>query len=76
MTSDMAETDRREQARETVNTLRFLGGMLLIAALLLYFFHLGEAPLGQSLMGLLAGAFAVVGVGLLWVGHRKLRALR
>jgi hypothetical protein len=66
----------REQARESLNVMRVAGGLLLIVALLLYFFHLAEAPMGHSTLGVLAGAFAVSGAALLFVGWRRLRALR
>ena len=72
----MAELGDREQARERINTLRIVGGMLLMMALLLYFFHLAEAPQGHSLLGVLAALFAAAGAVLLWVGRRRLRALR
>jgi hypothetical protein len=66
----------REQAQESVKVMSFLGGMSLIVALLLYFFHLGEAPMGQSAIGVLAGVFSVIGLLLLLVGRRRLRTLR
>jgi protein-S-isoprenylcysteine O-methyltransferase Ste14 len=66
----------REQRREKVNTLRIIGGLFLIVALLLYFFHLAEAPMGRSAMGVLAALFALAGLVLLWSGWRRLRALR
>jgi drug/metabolite transporter (DMT)-like permease len=72
----MEEQGDREQARERINTQRIVGGMLLMVALLLYFFHLAEAPQGNSLLGVLAAMFAAVGAALLWVGRRRLRALR
>jgi protein-S-isoprenylcysteine O-methyltransferase Ste14 len=72
----MANQGDREQARERINVLRIAGGLLLVMALLLYFFHLAEAPLGKSLMGVLAALFAATGAALLWVGWRRLRALR
>jgi uncharacterized membrane protein len=40
MTAEMAKQEDREQARERVNVLRIIGGLLLIVALMLYFFHL------------------------------------
>jgi protein-S-isoprenylcysteine O-methyltransferase Ste14 len=70
------EQPDREQARERFNTLRIAGGLLLMVALLLYFFHLAEAPMGHSTLGVLAAIFAAVGAALLWVGWRRLRALR
>jgi hypothetical protein len=76
MTAETAKQQDREQARESSNTLRIVGGLLLIVALLLYFFHLAEAPMGRSTLGVLAAAFAAAGVALLWVGWRRLRALR
>ena len=66
----------REQLQERINVQRVLGGMLLIVSLLLYFFHLAEVALGDSLLGVLAGLFAAVGAALLWVGRCRLRALR
>jgi len=66
----------REQSREKMNTLRIIGGLLLIVALLLYFFHLAEAPMGHSTMGVLAALFAAAGAVLLWLGWSRLRALR
>ena len=70
------EQPDREQARERFNTMRIAGGLLLMVALLLYFFHLAEAPMGHSTLGVLAAIFAAVGAALLWVGWRRLRALR
>jgi Na+/melibiose symporter-like transporter len=74
--AEMAKQPDREQARESINTLRVIGGLLLIVALLLYFFHLAEAPIGHSTLGVLSAVFAVAGVALLWVGWRRMRALR
>jgi protein-S-isoprenylcysteine O-methyltransferase Ste14 len=71
-----AKHEDREQARESINTMRIIGGLLVIVALLLYFFHLAEAPMGHSTLGVLAAAFAVAGVALLWIGWRRMRALR
>jgi protein-S-isoprenylcysteine O-methyltransferase Ste14 len=76
MMAEMAKQPDREQARESINTMRVVGGLLLIMGLLLYFFHLAEAPMGHSTLGVLAAAFAVAGVALLWVGWRRMRALR
>jgi len=76
MSTETTMQEDREQNREKMNTLRIIGGLLLIVALLLYFFHLAEAPMGHSTMGVLAAIFAVAGLILLWVGWRKLRALR
>ena len=70
------EQPDREQARERFNTMRIAGGLLLMVALLLYFFHLAEAPMGHSTLGMLAAIFAAAGAALLWVGWRRLRALR
>jgi len=76
MTMATTTQEEREQRREKVNTLRIIGGLLLIVALLLYFFHLAEAPMGRFTMGVLAAIFALAGIVLLWVGRRRLRALR
>jgi len=76
MTAEMAKHPDREQARESGNALRIIGGLLLMVALLLYFFHLAEAPWGHSTLGVLAALFAACGAALLWVGWRRLRALR
>jgi membrane associated rhomboid family serine protease len=65
-----------EQARENVNSLRFLGGLLLMVALLLYFFHLAESPMGRHTLGILSAFFAVLGAALLLLGRRKIRSLR
>jgi membrane associated rhomboid family serine protease len=65
-----------EQARENVNALRFLGGLLLTVALLLYFFHLAESPMGRNTLGILSAIFAVLGAALLVLGRRKIRSLR
>jgi Na+/melibiose symporter-like transporter len=75
----MAQTSNhedREQLRESIAALRVAGGLLLIVGLLLYFFHLAEAPMGHTTLGVLAAIFSAVGVALLWVGWRRLRALR
>jgi heme/copper-type cytochrome/quinol oxidase subunit 4 len=76
MAKGTARHEDREQAREDVNAFRILGGMLLMLALLLYFFHLAEKPVGRHTLGILSGLFGVIGVVLLLVGRRKLRALR
>ena len=76
MTAETAKHEDREQAREKINALRFAGGLLLIVALLLYFFHLAEAPMGHATIGVLAAVFGVAGAALLWVGWRRLRALQ
>jgi hypothetical protein len=76
MVANATKQQDREQARESINTLRIVGGLLLMMALLLYFFHLAEVPMGRSTMGVLAAIFAVAGVALLWMGWRRLRALR
>ena len=65
-----------EQKRERLNAMRVAGGLLVIVGLLLYFFHIAEARTGGTIMGVLAGAFVVVGAALLFVGWWKLRALR
>ena len=66
----------REQARESLIVLRVAGGLLMIVALLLYFFHMAEARFGHNLLGVLAAVFAAVGVALLFVGWWKVRSLR
>jgi Na+/melibiose symporter-like transporter len=76
MTAESTKQDDREQARESVNTLRFLGGLFLVMALLLYFFHLAEVPMGQHSIGVLACIFGAAGVALLWIGRRRISALR
>jgi hypothetical protein len=76
MTAEMADQEDREQLRESGNVLRIIGGLLLMVALLLYFFHLAEAPWGHFTLGVLAALFAASGAALLWVGWRRLRALR
>jgi len=76
MATEMANQPDREQARESINTMRVIGGLLLVVALLLYFFHLAEAPMGHRTLGVLAAIFAAMGVALLWVGWRRMRALR
>ncbi len=76
MTAGTAKHEDREEARERFNTLRIIGGLFLVMALLLYFFHMAEAPQGRSALGVLSAIFAVCGVALLWVGWRRLRALR
>jgi len=74
--TEISKQEDREQARERVGSMRFLGGMLIMAALLLYFFHLAEQPMGRSLIGVLAGFLGGIGAALLFVGQRKLRNLR
>jgi hypothetical protein len=76
MTAEMAKQPDREQLGENINTLRIAGGLMLMMGLLLYFFHLAEAPMGRYGMAVLALLFAAVGAALLWVGWRRLRALR
>ncbi len=75
MTAEIVKDPDREQAREKANTMRIIGGLFLIVALLLYFFHMAEAP-ERYAMGLLAAVFAVCGTALLWVGWHRIRALR
>jgi hypothetical protein len=65
-----------EEQREGVNALRFLGGLMLTVALLLFFFHLAESPLGRNTLGILAAVFAALGALLLALGQRKMRQLR
>lgn len=76
MTAKSLQQEDREQAREGVNVLRFLGGLLLMLALLLYFFHLAEQPMGRHTLGWLAALFAVLGAGLFGVGSRRLRSMK
>ena len=76
MTAKLAKQEDREQLREGVNALRVLGGLLLMVALLLYFFHLAEKPMGRHALGWLAAIFALIGATLIGIGSRKLRALR
>jgi membrane associated rhomboid family serine protease len=76
MTARVNKPVEFEQARESVNALRILGGLLLIVALLLYFFHLAESPMGRHTLGILSAFFAVLGAALLLIGRRKLRSLR
>jgi hypothetical protein len=76
MNEHLPEQPSREQKQESINALRFLGGMLLVLALLLYFFHLAEVPMGQSAIGVLAAASGALGVVLLWVGQHQLRKLQ
>jgi hypothetical protein len=74
----MAKTDKPmdfEQAREGLNALRILGGLLLIVALMLFFFHLAESPIGRHTLGILSAVFAALGAALLLLGGRKLRSL-
>jgi hypothetical protein len=71
-----ANQEDREQMRERINVLRVAGGLLLIVALLLYFFHLAEVPMGRSTIGALAALFGLTGTALLWVGWLRLRQLR
>ncbi len=65
-----------EQKRERLNAMRVAGGLLVGVGMLLYFFHIAEARTGGATMGVLAGAFVVVGAALLFVGWWKLRTLR
>jgi len=74
--AEMANQPDREQARESINAMRVVGGLLLVVALLLFFFHLAESQMGHWTLGVLAAVFAAAGVSLLWVGSRRLRALR
>ena len=75
MTAGPKEEDR-EQARESVNTMRIAGGLLVMVGLLLYFFHLAEARMGHRTLGVLAAAFVACGAALLLVGWRRMRGLR
>jgi hypothetical protein len=76
MTAEIAKYEDREQARESGNVLRIIGGLLLMVALLLYFFHQAEVPWGRWTLGVLAGVFAPCGAVLLWVGWQRIRGLR
>ncbi len=76
MGAEMANQEDREQGRERANVQRVIGGFFLAMALLLYFFHMAEAPQGRYAMGMLAAVFAVCGAALSWVGWRRIRALR
>jgi Na+/melibiose symporter-like transporter len=76
MTAEMTNRGDPEQAREKVNALRVAGGLLLMVALLLYFFHLAEHPSGRHTLGWLALLFGVMGVALLWLGRLRLRGQR
>ena len=76
MTAEMTNRGDPEQAREKVNALRVAGGLLLMVALLLYFFHLAESPMGRNTLGILSAIFAVLGATMLVLGQRKIRSLR
>jgi hypothetical protein len=76
MTAQANKHEDFEQARESVNALRFLGGLLLVVALLLFFFHLAESPMGRNTLGILSAVFAVLGLALLLLGRYKLRSQR
>jgi len=76
MANETPKSGDREQAREGVNALRILGGMLLMLALMLYFFHLAEKPYGRHTLGMLSVLFGAIGLALLLAGRRKLRVLR
>ncbi|MDR3762871.1 MAG: hypothetical protein P4M01_02115 [Acidobacteriota bacterium] len=65
-----------ELQRENLNTLRILGGLLMLVALLIFFFHLAESPMGHHALGSLAALFAVVGATVYLTGHFRLRAMR
>jgi hypothetical protein len=73
--AETAKREDREQARERLNVLRVIGGLLIVVALLVYFFHLAEAPMGGRAMGVVALALLAAGAALLWIGWRKLRAM-
>ena len=75
MTEEMAKHEDHEQEREKINTMRILGGLFLIVGLLLYFFHMAEAP-ERAALGVLSGIFAFCGTALLFVGWLRIRALR
>lgn len=76
MTAQEKPYEDHEERREAGNTLRILGGLLLMVALLLYFFHLAESSLGRHMIGLLAAAFAAAGAVLFAVGHYRLKRSR
>jgi len=76
MTRETPKPDEREQAREGINAWRILGGMMLMLALVLYFFHFAEKPYGRHAIGILSGVFGVIGLVLLLIGRRRLRVLR
>jgi hypothetical protein len=76
MTAPAKTPEDPEQKRESVNALRFLGGLLMMVALLLYFFHLAESPMGHHMLGNLSIFFAVVGAVILLIGHARLSAMR
>jgi hypothetical protein len=65
----------REETRESLNTMRIVGGLLIIAAMLVFFFHLAEARFGQITLGAVAAALGLAGVVMIFVGWSKLRAL-
>jgi len=66
----------REQERESINTLRVVGGLLLAIGLLLYFFHIAEARFGGGKLGVVSAAFVIAGAALLCTGWLRMRALR
>jgi hypothetical protein len=76
MTAPTKIPEDPEQKRESVNALRVLGGLLMMVALLLYFFHLAESPMGHHILGGLSIFFAVLGVMLFVIGHARLSAMR
>ena len=48
MTAEMANQETVSRHESASTCLRIVGGLLLMVALLLYFFHLAEAPMGRS----------------------------
>jgi hypothetical protein len=76
MKSEIAKLVDRELAKERYNVLRIVGGLLLLMALMFFFFHLGEARMGKDALGVMAGVLCSAGVVLLVVGWYKLRGLR
>ena len=70
------KTGGPEQARESLNTLRVVGGLLADRGAAAVVLPLAEARFGHLTLGVLAAVCAVSGVALLYVGWRRIRALR